>query len=299
MSLTLSNATYRLSILTCGLGLLLASCGEPNVSYKEHAGIDTTGISSTGAILLRGQTIVIPPPALLSRVIEQQAIPFNRNILAAQTQSVRWVSSFQKALNLGVLGADLTYLVNYGQTPQIPTVFASIGALSQDLDLMQDVDSSIVLAIENGMEDPVQLLGLHSEFFRSMENYLKKNNRGDISAGILIGGWVESLYLIASLSDSTTTLDPLLAEQRYSAQGVLQLAKDIQDSTMVEILGDLEPLCEAFADLEHSYSFRDPMHDRREHITYLRSQSKVEFDTDQIEQLHALIRKTRQRIITP
>ncbi len=249
--------------------------------------------------MLQGQTIVIPPPALLSRAMEQQAIPFKGSIAAPQQQSVRWVGSLQKALNLGVLGADLTYLVNYGQTPQIPACFASIGALSHDLDLMQDVDSSIVVAIENGMEDPVQLLGLHSEFFRSMENYLKKNQRGDISAGILIGGWVESLYLIASLSDSTTTLDPLLAEQRYSAQGVLQLAKDIQDSTMIEILGDLEPLCEAFADLEHSYSFRDPMHDRREHITYLRSQSKVEFDIDQIEQLHALIRQTRQRIITP
>jgi hypothetical protein len=51
------------------LVMALFGCQDTTSSRTAANGIDTTGISSSGAVLLQGQVIVIPPPALLSRII--------------------------------------------------------------------------------------------------------------------------------------------------------------------------------------------------------------------------------------
>jgi hypothetical protein len=158
---------------------------------------------------------------------------------------------------------------------------------------------TLISAIEQGLPEPGALLGLHSDLFRSFEEYLRTNNRPEVSKGILIGGWVESLHHLAGLSDSTTTLDPPLAEQRYSAFGILRLAKTINDPTMTDLLPALTALCDELTALEHRYTFRDPMHDKRQHITYLRSESVVEYSQEQMESLHGLIATLRQQILLP
>lgn len=275
----------------------LSSCDERAGSGLPPSGIDTTGISSEGAVVLRGQIVMIPPPALIAREIRNKEIPFNSSIVSATGVATKPISARAKALRLGMLGADLTYCISHEQTQEIPLCLSHIRSLAVDLDLMQDVDSSLLYALEDGINDPLRLLGLHSGFFRSMENHLKQSKRSDISACILIGGWIETVYQLASLSDSLTALDPLLAEQRHSASSVLRLAKELEDDEMKNLIADLEPLCEAFSELEHVYTFREPMHDKRERITYLRSKSTVTFDSEKIEWLHALIRTLRQNLI--
>jgi hypothetical protein len=41
------------------------------------------------------------------------------------------------------------------------------------------------------------------------------------------------------------------------------------------------------------------MHDKRQHITYLRSESVVEYSQEQMESLHGLIATLRQQILLP
>jgi len=58
-------------------------------------------------------------------------------------------------------------------------------------------------------------------------------------------------------------------------------------------------LCDELTALEHRYTFHDPMHDKRQHITYLRSESVVEYSQEQMESLHGLIATLRQQILLP
>ncbi len=281
------------------LVIALFGCQDSTSSRTAANGIDTTGISSSGAVLLQGQVIVIPPPALLSRIIRKADIPYESGLSATSLATKEPVSEFELAMQLGIYGADLSYLINYDRKDEATLCLARIRVLADRLDIMNAVDSSLITAIEQGLPEPGALLGLHSDLFRAFEEYLRTNNRPEVSNGILIGGWVESLHHLAGLSDSTTTLDPPLAEQRYSASGILRLAKTINDPTMTNLLPALTALCDELTALEHRYTFRDPMHDKREHITYLRSESVVEYSQEQMESLHGLIATLRQQILLP
>lgn len=257
------------------------------------------GISSSGAVLLQGQVVVIPPPAMLSAIIRKADIPYDSGLSASSGQTKAAVSELELALQLGIHGADLSYLINYDRQAEVALCLSHIRSLAERLDLMNSVDSSLISSIENGLPEPGALAGLHSDLFRTFEQYLLQNNRPKVSNGILIGGWIESLHLLAGLSDSTTTLDPQLAEQRYSAFSVLQLAKSMDDPAMLALIPALTDLCDELTELKHHYEYLDPMHDRSQHITYLRSKSVVEYSPEQMESLHELITATRNQILLP
>lgn len=277
------------------------SCSEPKTSQPPVSELDTTGISTSGAILLQGNMVVIPPPALLSHVIAIESIPFETRGVTDAGKPEQWTGEMKKALNLGVLGADLSYLINHKQSATIPQYLASIRRLTDDLGISHEVDSELLNQIEAGLDNPSNMLGLHSVFFRNLESYLKNNNRRDISTYILLGGWTEAIHQLASPADSLAgqPLDRLLAEQTYSAAGVRALAESIQDESFAAIQSAIMDLCDALEALEKTYQFNDPVHDRRQGITYLRSNSQVACSDDELLELHELIAETRNLMIAP
>jgi hypothetical protein len=283
------------------LALFLAGCSEPQPSQPAVTQPDTTGISGSGTILLAGEMVVIPPPALISHMIAKESIPFESQSLCDATHPEQWTGEIKKALCLGVLGADLSYLINHGQGASTPQYLAAIRRLTDDLGISHEVDPQLLNQIEAGLENPESMLGLHGIFFRNLEAYLKKNNRRDISTCILLGGWVESMHHLANPADSIAghPLDKLLADQTYSANGIRSLAQSIQDDSFEDIQTALVDLCVVLEELEKKYEFKEPVHDRRQGITYLRCQSEVIYPDDQLAEIHNLIAQTRQLIITP
>jgi len=290
------TAVTILVVLVC-----MHACSEPQPSQPTVLEVDTTGISNSGAILLQGEMVVIPPPALLSHVIAMESIPFETRGVTDAGKPELWTGEMKKALNLGVLGADLSYLINHKQSASIPQYLASIRRLTDDLGITHEVDAELLNQIEAGLDNPSNMLGLHGVFFRNLESYLKKNNRRNISTYILLGGWTEAMHQLASHADSLAgnPLDRLLAEQTYSAAGVRALAESIEDDSFSTIQSAIIDLCDALEELEKSYQFNDPVHDRRQGITYLRSNAQVVCSDDELNELHELIGETRNLIIAP
>ena len=298
------NRTYSAVLPTAVLLAFLLfsqSCSEPQPAQPAVSEFDTTGVSTSGAILLQGKMVVIPPPALLSHVIAKESIPFETRGVTDAGNTEQWTSEMKKALNLGVLGADLSYLINYRQSATIPQYLASIRRLTADLDISRDVDAELLSQIEAGLDNPSSILGLNSVFFRNLESYLKSNNRHDLSTYILLGGWTEAMHQLASPADSIAgqPLDRLLAEQTFSASGVRALAESIQDDSFTAVKSAIIELCDALETLEKTYLFNEPVHDRRQGITYLRSKTEVSCSDDELLELHELIRETRNLIVTP
>jgi hypothetical protein len=279
----------------------MLGCSEPQPSQPSVILPDTSGISNTGAIQIAGELVVIPPPALISHLIAKESLPFDSQSLSDASHPEKWTSEIKKALNLGVLGADLSYLINHGQAGSIPQYLAAIRRLTDDLGMSHEVDPNLLNQIEAGLENSANMLGMHGTFFRNLEAYLKKNHRLEISTCILLGGWTESMHQLACPADSIAghPLDRLLLDQTYSADGVAALANSIQSESFADIQAALLELCSALGALEKTYEFKAPVHDRRQGITYLRSQSSVICPDNNLSELHSLIAETRQLILAP
>lgn len=279
----------------------LYSCSESPTSQPTLPELVTDGISTTGTIMLQGNVVIIPPPAILSHAIAKQNIGFEQQSVSDPGHPEKWTSEMKKALNLGVLGADLSYLINHNQGTLIPRYLAAIRELTDQLGISNEVDPKLLQQIEVGLENPSNVLGLQGVFFRNLESYLRKNNRNAISTYILLGGWIEALHQLANPADSIAghPLDRFLTEQTYSARGVRSLLDSLQTETFAPIGSSIHKLCDALEDLDKYYEFKSPIHDKRESVTYVRSNASVTCSESELHELHELIRETRQLILTP
>ena len=77
------------------------------------------------------------------------------------------------------------------------------------------------------------------------------------------------------------------------------MAESIQDESFAAVQSAIIDLCDALEALEKTYQFNDPVHDRRQGITYLRSNSQVVCSDDELLELHELIAETRNLMIAP
>ena len=283
-------------VVLCGL----IGCSEPQSPRPSIAERDTTGISVSGAILLEGEMVVIPPPSLLSHIIAKESIPFENHCLSDPSHPEQWTSEHSKALNLGVLGADLSYLINHGQTTSIPQYLAAIRRLTDNLGISQEVHPELLNQIEAGLDNPAQVLGLHGVFFRNLESYLNNNNRSDISTCILLGGWTESMYqlLLSDNAHKSESLHRLLVDQTYCAQGIRSLADKIENPALKEYQSLVKQLCSALEAFERTYEKKEPLHDANAGVTYLRGQTNVQYTDAQWQELTERVIETRKQIVT-
>jgi hypothetical protein len=286
---------FLLQILACGL----VGCSEPKSQQPSVSGRDTTGISTSGAILLEGETVVIPPPSLLSHIIAKESIPFENHCLSDPDHPERWTSEHAKALNLGVMGADLSYLINHGQGTSIPQYLAAIRRLTDNLGISQEVNPELLNQIEAGLDNPSKVLGLHGVFFRNMETYLQNNNQSDISTCILLGGWTESMYqiLLSDQDHKNASLHRLLVDQVFCANGIQTLSELIKNPALKDYQTSISKLCKLLDAFQRTYESKEPLHDKNSGITYLRGQTKVQYTDAQWQELTETITQTRNLIV--
>jgi hypothetical protein len=293
---SVNSATFILLLVAaCGL----FGCSEPQSPQPSVSERDTTGISTSGAILLEGETVVIPPPSLLSHIITKESIPFENHCLSDPSHPERWTSEHAKALNLGVMGADLSYLINHGQGTFIPQYLAAIRRITDNLGISQEVNPELLNQIEAGLDNPSKVLGLHGVFFRNMETYLQNNNRSDISTCILLGGWTESMYqiLLSDQANKNASLHRLLVDQVFCTNGIQTLSGLIKNPALKDYQASISKLCKLLDSFQRTYETKDPLHDKNSGITYLRGQSKVQYTEAQWQELTEVITQTRNLIV--
>ncbi len=291
---------YNLTICIAGAAMMLAvmqSCEETTATKPNVPGMDTTGVSTTGTIKFEGEIISVPSPIQVATLIQKNNIPFKQELVNSVQNKSRYLNETKKALNLGIYGADLAYISNYNLGQINNDYFDLMAGISADLGILENIDKKMVNKLNSNLNNRDSILGLSSEFFRMADRYLKSNERTHLSNYILIGGWIESLHLAADGSKSNEELRSRVGEQKYSAESIKNLATRLDDPAFVVIKPALLQLCELLSQLESTYTYRQPINDQREKITYLRSQSSVVVSAEELNQITEQIKTVRNAII--
>jgi hypothetical protein len=277
--------------------MIMSSCAEKTTSPEVPSAADTTGISTSGTMRFEGVMISVPSPAQVASLIQKQNIGFNDKYLNSIQNREKYVNQSKKALNLGVYGSDLAYLSNYNLGQINNDYFDAIAGLSSELGILDNIDKKLVTRLSSNLGNKDSILVLNAELFRAGDDYLKTNEKPQLSSLILIGGWIESLYITCSEAAAHQELRNRLAEQKYTAQNIQILTEKTDDPVFNQFKGELLTLCSQLKDLESSYTYRQPITDHREKITYLRSQSSVTMSDEQMAEVVAQVQKIRNAII--
>jgi hypothetical protein len=284
---------------SAGLFLLLtlSSCEERTGTHENAPAIDSNGISSTGTMNLEGEIISVPSPVQISMMIQRARIPFDRELLNPLTNKDQYLTEYDKAMALGVYGADLAYAANYEAGQLTGDYFSAVGKLSADLQIIDHIDPKLISALNNNIGNRDSLLRLNAQFFKAGDSYLKEVKRSDLAGLILFGGWVEALHISVKAGKSSEDIRARIGEQNNAAVSLRNLIGKLTDPSMKEIQDQMAAVTRLFEAMRVNYTYQKPINDAKEKVTYLRSKTTVEITPEQLAELETETVKLRNLII--
>ncbi|MBN1183275.1 MAG: hypothetical protein JXB49_13370 [Bacteroidales bacterium] len=176
------------------------------------------------------------PPVEMSRLFEEVGAVYDPSILNPVSNADGYVSSSEKALNLGIYGVDLSYARNFEEFQAALEYLTVIHKLSSDLSIPEEYFTAAADYIDEGNNNKDTLNEIASRIYYSTDEYLKSNSQGNAAALIMLGGWIEALYIASNIACQdihNTEIAERIAVQKYSLNSLIALLSNNRDDITV------------------------------------------------------------------
>jgi hypothetical protein len=285
---------------TAFLALGIAGCSEDpevdsNVVDKEV--LDLDGSLNT---VFDGKIFSIPSPIQTAYLIQDLDLSFDDSMLNDDANVSNYVSEYDQALNLGIYGADLGYVSIYEEKGAAMSYLTAIKKLTSDLGLESAFDSNFMSRFEDNSENQDSMVLLMSDAFGKADNFLKKSDRKAVSALVLAGGWVESLYFSVELNNKKSSDKMLrrIGEQKETLKTLIDLLTEYNDEGKNDgLVDELKGLLESFEKIDLKYEYEAPETNEKEKMTKLTHRLTVTVTDEVLAEIRSKITSIRSNII--
>ena len=211
---------------------LLSGCGQKPKEEKAYVpeNILNQGMTEVSDQNSKKSFDNISSPIEIASLIKKIGVPYSNAYLFSPSDDLIKAPAYKKAMVLGILEADLSYLNVYKRYDNMKTCIDRIHEVSGTLNV-QDVcatDQLNKIACTKGATDSMSFHMVRC--FNEMDKNLKDNKKGNLSAIMISGIWLESLYMIT------------------------QVAKKYPDKQIIEKIGEQKILLEKLMIALYSYS---------------------------------------------
>jgi hypothetical protein len=247
-----------------------------------------------------GKIFSIPSPVQTSMLIKEANLPFTEGLLNLTEKVDSYTTESKKALNLGVFGTDLGYTTMYNQNALSLKYLKSVEKLTNSLGLQGAFDKKFMDRFEKNNTNQDSMVRIVSDAFSKADNFLKNNDRKNVSVLILTGGWIESLYFACELNRTTPNkkIVERIGDQKQTLTTIIEILKLYNKNGINnDILSSLESLKLSFDKVVIEYEYVSPTTDAKNKITTLKHKSRIKMDTNVLNMITDKIGKIRSSIV--
>lgn len=172
----------------------------------------------------------------LSSLFESSGAVFEQDLLNPPDKVVDYITSSKKALNLGVFAVDLSYSKVFEQLEIAARYFDAMQRMAEELGIPSAYFETTAQRFERNINNKDSLIKIANEVYMATDLYLKENERYGAASQVIIGGWVEAIYIACDIAARTKDIEIFerLGEQRYSLVNLLDMLRNYQDDVMIE-----------------------------------------------------------------
>mgnify|MGYP005841956003 CR=1 FL=1 len=291
----------KLTLALMATSFIFVGCGGGD-DIETTYGNDTenTDSSKTTLLTVNGEIFSIPSPIQTAILIKQVGANYDKSILNEPKNYSNYSTKFKKALNLGVYGADLGYVTMYEQTQDAIGYLASVRKLADELGVSSAFDLSLVDRFEKNMGNRDTILALVSDAYRASDSYLKNNERDDLGALVLAGGWVESIYFATNVAKVSKNEEVIkrIGEQKKTVENLIKmLSPYYNNAEFTAFIDSLIDLAGDFENIKFIYIYDKPTTDVENKVTTINSRTEVSITEDQLKTISDKIGKIRKSIV--
>ena len=283
----------------CVISVLMFSCDEETVSSNTDLKNVTLDSTKTSFVNIAGKLFSIPSPIQTAILIKNSDLPYNREALNNPANTSNYVSKNIRALNLGIYGTDMAYTSLYDDSQQSLRYFKAIEGLADELEIKGALSPTLIRRLGNNVGNADSLLFLSGKFYEAADQYLKDNERYDLAAYILAGGWVEATYLTSfAAKGGNADARKRLAEQKKAIGTLCEVLRSTGDdafksgSTMVQ----LDSLNGIYRQVKNEYTYNKPETNAERKVTVITSESSFDLTDQQLAEISERIQRIRASI---
>ncbi len=199
----------------------------------------------------------IPSPLETAMLIKSAGAEYDEELLNSINNVSKYTTTRSLALNLGIYTTDLSFASLFDQTQTSISYLEAAKDVAEELDIKDAIDDETIERLEQNLDNRDLVMDIISETFLNSSSYLQDNERQDVAAIVLVGGWIEGMYIASSIvgdaSIENNKLADKILEQKLSFQIVERMLNEVktrqsgeENQDIVQLMEDLKPLKGAF-----------------------------------------------------
>jgi hypothetical protein len=297
----------RVAILVLGVLLAGSSCRNSPGKSGEFTIVNADSLAASvnpEAEAVEEIYRNLSSPLEIANLFQVMGVPFSPGYLASAIDANEQTTSFQKALFLGILGADLGYLNMYEKTGTAIELVSSIKKLADGLNVGQYFNFETIKRVSLNKSNIDSLLFLYVDSYSRMDEYLRKNNRSQLSAIMVVGVWLEAQYFSTRVIKQypNNLLRERIGEQKYFLDDLIKIIAPYcdYDSEFAEMCGLLKDIASKYENVKISYTKGEPSSSEKDGMLVVTQteSSMVEMTDEQLAQIIEITGIVRNKLIS-
>ena len=230
----------------------------------------------------------LPSPIETALLLKRAGAKFNEDYLNPVENLSKYTTQESMALNLGVYSADLSFVSMFDQSQLSVKYLSATKKLADELGILNAVDQSIIDRMDANIDNTDSLMEIISETFMNSDSFLKENDRTETAGILLVGGWIEGLYIATQIAKSTESNSEIIdrvIDQRLSLNTLMGLLEEYKDNSDVkDILNKLNEIKVLYDKINISSSKTQTVTDSSGK-TIIQSKTKSSYNKEDIDAL--------------
>ncbi len=244
----------------------------------------------------------LPSPLESAVLIKSAGARFDEHLLNPVSSQNNYVTNKAMALNLGIYTCDLSFASLYEQTQLLIDYMNAAKKMADGLGILKAIQQEDIDKLEANINNTEVIMDVVSQTFMNSNSELEDMGRTAVASTVLVGGWIEGLYISTQLVDMNdfngNKLVGRIIDQKLSIDILLNLLKGSKgDPSIDEIIVQVEKLKAVFDKIKITSGPVRPEYDKTSNTTVLKSEVKTDMTPEIFKELSSVVAEIRSTFI--
>jgi hypothetical protein len=242
-------------------------------------------------------------PTEITEIFNRLGVPYEKAALNPTTNDDLYTSNAKASINLGIYGVDFGYVKMFGFGQQMIDYILTVKDMSNKLGIPDKYLMDPIKKLENDMSSPDTIMALVNKSYSDIENHLRKEGRESTAGLMLMGGWVEAVYLTTQLlynaEKPDTEVVEKIAQQKYTLTSLLCFMKNYYDDPVVVFYTKKLIFLKRYFDTFDIYFKKGDLEINKSRQVLMASGSETTVTLETLTKIKDYVAKLRTEMVTP
>ena len=241
----------------------------------------------------------LPSQLETAMILKQTGAKYNEELMNSTENVTNYVTNKSMALNLGIYTTDLSYASLFDQTQATINYMNAAKKMAEGLGILNAIDEDIIERLEANINNRDVIMDIISETIMNSSSFFEENDRQAMSTIVLVGGWIEGLYIATNLVGPEADLNDnelvnRIIDQKLTLSTVISLLEENADNEDVtNVMTNVNELKAIFDKVEIKTSKIEPVTDEETNVTTLKSKTTISMSPKTYNELKEKVKVIR------